>query len=137
MPTAAIIPLPAPRAAAPPAAAPAVAASRRRYRLHDMARLMALDELAPRTLIDTLRRFARLDGMPVPLNPRTWGTTVHRGADAICKTSLWDAAQVDAWLARPAHPAAARAAGTPATPPALRDALRHRAADLAASARDA
>lgn len=118
----------------PPAAAPVARPARfippahggRRYALRDMARKLAFENLDQRTLIAKLRLLARVDGMPLPLNPRTWGTQVFRDHRAICSQSQWDAGQVDYWLERPG-PSAPATSAIPPIPPHARQDMRERA----------
>lgn len=126
-------PPPRPQAAAPAAPSPASAllpatgGRRGTYAIGDLARELRLPPgRSVRGVIDTLRQLARTSGMPLPRTPRIVGARELRGPAAICKASLWDAGEVDAWLdgRGPAAPAAP-------VPPAIRADLAARAARIA------
>lgn len=107
----------------------------RRYRLADLVAVLALEALVRRSQIDRLRQLARIDGLPLPLNPRIWAGQRCRGAEAICAASEWDAAEVDAWLHRPGFPPPAAQGTVPDLPLDLHAAMRSRAVVLAAGGR--
>lgn len=114
----------------------------RRYRLLDLARLLALDAMERRSQITRLRILARIDGLPLPLNPRVRKGVLLRGPQSIDARSEWDAAAFDAWLNRPVPPAPSAACGDTAPPlyasasgENLREALRGNAIRLAAGGR--
>jgi hypothetical protein len=114
-------------------AAPAVLRMpQRRYRVHDLAWQLALEDLSPRQQVERLRQLARLAGLPLPLNPRIWKGKMQHGADAICAASLWNAAEVDAWLHQP-DPVSPAMAACPPPPPSLHAEMRSRALHLASS----
>lgn len=109
----------------------------RRYRLIDLVHRLALEDLSSRQQLVRLRQLARLDGLPLPINPRVWGDQVRRGAAAICSSSLWDAAAIDAWLHRPGPghpPIPAAAAALPSPVIDLHAAMRARAIRIATGA---
>lgn len=103
----------------------------RRYRLGDIARLLCMEDLERRTLIERLRKLHRLDGMPLPENPRVYGDRVLRGARSICAGSIWDAARFDAWRHRPDPAAPQSLSIEPPLPLCVRDEMRERAQRLA------
>lgn len=98
-----------PIAAKAPAGLPATAGRGGEYALADIARPLGLAHRPIRSIIDTLRKLAKHDGMPLPRTPRVVRDTVVRGPDSIVKASRWDAGQFDAWLdgRGPQGPAAA------------------------------
>jgi hypothetical protein len=108
----------------------ALAAARRRYRLRDIAHLLAFDGLDRRTQISQLRQLARLDRMPLPINPRIWHEQVLRDHRAICAASLWDAAVFDAWQHHPTAPNGEAGESYPPAPIDLRQRMRQRALTL-------
>lgn len=122
-----IIPFPAGRAPCPPAAG---APAGRRYRLADVARLLGFEDLPQRALIAQLRALARLDGMPLPINPRLWAGSVLRDHRAIYAGSKWDAPAFDAWRYSPRSPVPSAA---PPVPPGLHSRMAQRARQLAAT----
>ena len=105
----------------------------RRYRFAEMIQRLALVDYSERSQIEHLRQLVRLDGLPAPINPRLRAGGVLRGADAVGRRSWWDAAEVDAWLARPGPgaPPAPGAIAIPAARGSLHDEMRARAAALA------
>lgn len=107
---------------------------RRVYRFPDVARLLGLIHLTPRSIVDTLRDYARQKGMPAPLNPRRHAREILEGAAAIGQRSLWDAAEFDGWR-RGDTPPPASAMFVPPAAPALRHTLAGNARMIAGGGR--
>lgn len=134
-----LIPFPATAPGAMPAAVaspvpppvPPATHGRRHYTLADMARLLDWYALRPVTIIRRLRTLVDKEGLPAPLGRRLYKDRLCHGGRAVCAASRWDAAQVDAWLHRPG-PTAPPAHLPPPAPPAVHNAMAHRARQLAA-----
>lgn len=116
-----------------PTPAPAASGLRKSCNFALLVELCGLAERDTRTQVDMLRRLARTDGLPLPTNPRYWAGKRQLGPASIGQLSVWDGAEVAAWLAgqgsnaepaRIAHPAGAQ--------PGLRAAMRGRARQLKA-----
>ena len=69
-----------------------------------------LGDLDPRTQVSTLRRMAREDNLPLPMNPRYWRGKRQLGAAAIGRKSTWDSADFLEWQTRQSNDAPIRAA---------------------------
>lgn len=99
----------------------------RLYTLADIIDLAGLFHLKNRAAINSIRDLTEQRKLPPPITARRCRGTVLRGAKAIGKKALWDAAAVDLALnPEPRPPHAAQA-----LPPALRDRMRSRAAQIA------
>lgn len=111
-------------------------ASAPRERVFSFARVVVecgLVDCDPRTQVDTLRRMAREDGLPLPMNPRYWRGARQLGPASIGRKSTWDAAAFLEWQARQSNQAAAptaRIAHAPTAAPSLRAAMQARARQL-------
>lgn len=106
---------------------------RRAYTIADMAVLIGCEGFTTRTAIEWLRDFAAQRGMPLPRNSRRFKGKLVNGPNAIGARSVWDASEVDSWLARPTPTTPAEAALPPSPPSHLRDRLRDRAQMLRAA----
>ena len=116
------------RPASPVGLAVRAVVTRRRYTFAQVIRLLDMTELTERTQIAHLRRLHRQAGFPLPRNPRFWKGALQRGADAICRGSIWSAVAVDDWRdAQERPPPSADALGIPRLPQSRRDAMRHAA----------
>lgn len=82
-------------------------ASERTYDFCRVARKLGLVELAPRTIVSTIRQLVDGHGFPAPLTVRLRAGQRLVGGQAVTAKSSWSADLVDAWLDRDLPPAAA------------------------------
>lgn len=111
---------------------PVTAGRRGDYALGDVARRLRIENLTTATIIQHLRLLHDQERMPAPSNHRRYAGRILRGAAAIHKGSLWDAARFDQWLERRVAPTEAERA---AASEALRRQLAGNARSLAGEGR--